>query len=183
MDSCRTKLILETENPDNLGPILEKWDEIISLHSLLKVFVPVEEVFERLPSGEHHKYLRSMWGCFTAELSEDDSPFFDITLDKVQQAKTCRLEADFYQRGWVPYVGYRRMSYLIPDVTFTLYDPDLSQEGWLMSFCNGNVVKGRVDYSIFALPRYSPRDSETVLSSVPPWYSLDGLQDLDDEQQ
>ena len=170
IDCTRTQLVLETERPEYFLPLYEHWNEINRLHSLLKLFAPIPDSIKSLSERDQGRFTRSMWGCYSAELQQDVNLFFNIDLREALLSKTQKLVANFSQCGWSPYVGYRRISSILPKITFTLFDPDLTKEAWLMSFRDGEIVDGEEDYSILSLPRYYESDSTILSESIPPWH-------------
>lgn len=143
MNWYRSKLILETEDPANFQPIFDKWKEIAESRSLLKVFLPVE--------GIMCEDRENAWGTCTHEHSLYKKGFFKSYSTEKAPIYATRLEASFRQKGWSPYVGYRRLSYMLPGVTIHLYDPDLDRGNWYMKFVNGQSFAEKIDYTI-ALP-------------------------------
>jgi len=131
MDWYRSKLILETEDPANFQPIFDKWKEIAESRSLLQAFLPLSDGGTRLKE----------WGCCSQEDSLSSEGFFETLKQNELPVDSRKLEATFITKLFNPYVGYRRLSYLLPGILFTLFDPDLTKENWLMSFKNGKSVK------------------------------------------
>lgn len=140
MNWYRSKLILETEDPSNLQPIFDKWEEISESRSLLKIFVPVK--------GNTHEEYNNAWGTYGQEHSLYKKGFFKSYSTQKPPLSATKLEASFSQPGWSPYVGYRRLSYLLPGVTINLYDPDMNKESWQMHFLNGRSFAKKIDYTL-----------------------------------
>jgi hypothetical protein len=143
MNWYRSKLILETEDSANFQPIFDKWKEIAECCSLLKVFVPA--------AADTYKDRVNAWGTCTQEHSHYKRGFFKSYSTEKPPLNATKLEASFSQKGWSPYVGYRRLSYFLPGVTIHLYDPDMDKSNWYMKFVNGQSFAEKIDYTI-ALP-------------------------------
>jgi len=163
MNWYRSKLILETEDPSNFQPIFDKWEAIAESRSLLKVFVPV--------NSNSNKDFENAWGTCTQEHSPYKKGFFKSYSTEKPPLNTTKLEASFSQPGWSPYVGYRRLSYLLPGVTIHLFDPDLDRDAWYMRFLNGQSFAEKMDYTLI-LPAmlYGRKYGEAPLGGAP-WIS------------
>ena len=158
MDWYRSKLILETEDPSNFQPIFDKWEEIAESRSLLKIFVPV--------NGNTHEDYINAWGTFGEEHSLYKRAFFKSYSSEKPPLSATKLEATFSQPGWSPYVGYRRLSYLLPGVTIYLYDPDMDKDSWQMHFLNGQSF-GRIDYTLMLPALKHTKKGEAPLGGAP----------------
>ena len=163
MDWYRSKLILETEDPSKFQLILDKWEEIAESRSLLKVLVP--------SSSENCSDRQNAWGTATPEHPLYAEGFFESFGTVKPPLGTTKREASFKQPGWSHYVGYRRLSYLLPGVTIHLYDPDLDKDSWYMRFLNGQSFAEKIDYTL-VLPSmlYGRRHGEAPLGGAP-WIS------------
>jgi hypothetical protein len=160
MDWYRSKLILETEDSANFQPIFDKWKEIAESRSLLKVLVP--------SSSENYSDRQNAWGTATPEHPLCEEGFFESFGTEKPPLGTNKLEASFKQPGWSHYVGYRRLSYLLPGVTIHLYDPDLDKDSWYMQFLNGHSFAEKIDYTL-VLPSMlcGRRHGEAPLGGAP----------------
>jgi hypothetical protein len=162
MNWCRSKLILETEDSVNFQPIFEKWEEIHDKQSLLQAMLPILDGGNQLQE----------WGCMSQESHLDSAGFFEeATLDFIPEGTT-KLTATFSTKLFNPYIGYRRLSYLLPGVLISLYDPDLSREHWLMSFNSGEIAT-RPPFDDFTVTHLRAsdllRNSQPAFQKVFPW--------------
>ena len=162
MDFYNSKLILEAQEPTSLQPILDKWDEIAANRSLLKVFVP-------LSKGQT---AQDYWSSFGPEIPHQDEGFFTIDKPIQDLPKPTRLEASFMQKGWQPYIGYRRISLMLPGVKITVADVNLNS--WEMSFLNGEIIGNSCIGDLTLFPFEFSRRSlteETIRENFP-WIPL-----------
>lgn len=163
MNWYRSKLILEAEDSANFQPIFDKWKEIAECRSLLKVFVPV--------NGNSHRDFENAWGTCTQEHSLYKKGFFKSYSTEKPPLSATKLEASFSQPGWSPYIGYRRLSYLLPGVTIHLYDPDMDKSDWCMRFISGESFAEKLDYTMaFPAMLYDRKNGEAPLGEAP-WIS------------
>jgi hypothetical protein len=169
MNWYRSKLILETEDSANFQPIFDKWKEIAESRSLLKVLVP--------SGSEKYSDRQNAWGTATPEHPLYEEGFFESFGTVKPPLGTTKLEASFKQPGWSHYVGYRRLSYLLPGVTIHLYDPDLDKDSWYMRFLNGQSFAKKIDYTL-AMPAFLFTEQGEAPLGGAPWipYSEEGAQ-------
>jgi hypothetical protein len=162
MEWYRSKLILETEDSANFQPIFDKWEEITESRSLLKAFVPA--------SSEDYSDRQNAWGTAMPEHPLCEEGFFESFSTSKPPVGTNKLEASFKQPGWSHYVGYRRLSYLLPGVTIHLYDPDLDKDSWYMRFLNGQSFAKKIDYTLLMASFFAAKQGELPLGGAP-WIS------------
>jgi len=159
MNWYRSKLILETEDSANFRPIFDRWEEIAECRSLLKVFIPFH--------GSSFMEINNVWGTYGHEHPIYKQGFFKSQKVEKPPLKKTRLEATFKQPGCAPYVGYRRLSYLLPGVTIHLYDPDMNKDYWYMRFVNGNSFAKIVDHTLATPSIFFCKPGEKPLGGAP----------------
>jgi len=163
MDWYRSKLILETKDSANFQPIFDKWEEITESRSLLQAFLPLSDGGTRLKE----------WGCCSQENSLSPEGFFENVGQNELPVNTRKLEAIFTTKLFNPYIGYRRLSYALPGVLVTLFDPDLTKENWLMSFRDGKIVTQTPmgDLTVYHFPDFTEYDP-TKFRVLFPWMPI-----------
>jgi hypothetical protein len=159
----RTKLTLETSDCSNLQPILNKWHLIAAKRSLLKVLVPAE--------GNSYFDLMNAWGA-TDEVPVTKKGFFKTNAPRKTQNNTYKLESVLEHSTYPCFVGYRRLSYLLPDVIIRLDGLHKEDPNATMHFCNGEVIQAGIDMTILIPLMTTNLGSPDYCADTTPWIPL-----------
>jgi hypothetical protein len=158
----RTKLRLETDNPDNFQPIFEKWADINMQRSLLKVFLPLKKGQSAI----------KLWGNndSNGEKPLQEEGFFLQHTHSTPPHGAKNLEALFAEKGMQSYIGFRRLSCILKEIRITVFDPDVDPSGSRLIFLNGDEISGsKTDWSMIMLCWTKALSNQSIQSGCYPW--------------